>query len=62
MATERKLKINVLDPDNKTKTITASDINTDTSTADLLSYSKGLIQLTDNTYISTSKIDETNLD
>ena len=64
MADGRKLKINFLDPSNKSSSMTVSNVNdsSDTSTASLLNYSTGLINLTQNSYVSTTKIDEKKLD
>ena len=64
MTEQRKLKISILTPDNKASTLTVSNVNnsSDTSTATLVNFATGLINLTNNTYVSTTKNDEEKLD
>lgn len=64
MTEQRKLKISFLDPNNKAGNLTVSNVNTssDTSTATLVNFATGLINLTNNTYVSTTKNDEEKLD
>lgn len=61
---KRTLKISTLDPDNKSKPITVTNINTSPSitSAQILNFSKDLVRLTDNSYISTTESTETKLD
>lgn len=64
MSSTRKLKISFLDPNYKAGTLTVSNMNTssDTSNATLLNFATGLINLTNNTYVSTTKNDEEKID
>lgn len=58
MAINRKLQITFLTPENKSASTTISYVNSDTSISQLRTYSQGLIQLTDNTFVYAKKIDE----
>lgn len=60
----RKIKINILTPSNKNNTVTISNINetASTTTEKILTFARGLIDLTDNTYISTTDETATQLD
>lgn len=58
----RKIQIKFLDPSNKSSTTTVSYISTSATSANILTFAKGIISLTDNTYISTTQIDSTKLD
>ena len=58
----RKIQIQFSDPSNKTSSMTVSYISTSATSANILIFAKGLISLTDNSYISTTQIDSTKLD
>lgn len=62
MAENRKLKIDFLNPDNKSGSMTVSYVNTESTNANLKSYATGLIALSDNSFISVTKVDEEKLD
>lgn len=60
----RKLQVGFLSPTNKSSTLTISNVNpsSETTDANLKSYAQGLINLTNNTYVFTKRIDEEKID
>lgn len=60
--TDTTLALAYLDPDNKAGQKSITYANPAASNTDLVNFNKGLIGLTDNTYVSTTRIDKIKLD
>ena len=61
---KRDIKVAILDPDNKTANISISYVSTATSltSATIITFTKKIVSLTDNTYISTTENTTNKLD
>lgn len=62
MGTDTALAVAYLDPDNIPGKKTITYANPAASNSDLVNFNKGLFSLTDNTYVSTTRIDTMKLD
>lgn len=60
--TTRNLQIKFIDPNNSNGQMKISYVNPNATDSAMLNFSRDLIGLTDNTYVSTYKNDETALD
>ena len=62
MGTDTTLALSYLDPSNKALQKSITYANPEASNSDLVNFNKALIGLTDNTYVSTTRIDRMKLD
>ena len=62
MATDTTLTVSYLDPSNNTAQKSITYANPAAANADLVNFNKALIGLTNNTYVSTTRVDKIKLD
>lgn len=62
MSTDTTLALSYLDPNNVAGKKSITYANPAASNADLVNFNKALVGLTDNTYVSTTRIDTMKLD
>lgn len=62
MGTDTTLALSYLDPTNKAVQKSITYANPSAANADLVNFNKALVNLTNNTYVSTTRIDRIKLD
>lgn len=62
MDTEKKIQISYMDPNNHAKKFTIAYVNNNATNEKLVEFGKKTMNLTKNTYVSTSVITTTKLD
>lgn len=60
--TDTTLTVAYLDPDNKAGQKSITYANPAAANTDLVNFAKGCFNLTDNTYVSTTRVDKIKLD